>query len=133
MIWYRFSPFSPLPTLKLCHTPPNQFDPVFLEETISNAGFVQSILYELLYVNVFNVYDAMDAADYMLNGYFEGKIHSKIIYVDIKITLSLYYRWQTGALDESGIQWICHRSFGKSPNPFSLQGTEFYDYDNRWF
>lgn len=83
MIWHRFSPFSPLPTLKLCHTPPNQFDPVFLEETISNAGFVQSILYELLYVNVFNVYDAMDAADYMLNGYFEGKIHSEISYVYI--------------------------------------------------
>lgn len=61
----------PTPILKLCHTPPNQFDPVYVEETISNSGFVQSILYELLYVKVFHVIDAMEAADYMLNGYFE--------------------------------------------------------------
>ena len=51
-----------MPILKLCHTPPNQFDPVYVEETISNSGFVQSILYELLYVNVFHVNDAMEAA-----------------------------------------------------------------------
>ena len=58
-------------TLKLCHTPPYQFDPIYSADTISTAGFVQSILYELLYVEIFGMEDAMEAADFMLNGIFE--------------------------------------------------------------
>ena len=34
----------------LCHSGPNQYDPVYSAKTISNAGMVQSILYEMLYV-----------------------------------------------------------------------------------
>ncbi len=70
--------------LMLCHTPPNQFDPVYSRFSIENAGFIQSILYEMLYVDVrkpvaftdlvlkcaafqvFKLTDAMDAANIML-------------------------------------------------------------------
>jgi hypothetical protein len=50
----------------LCHSGVKQYDPIFLQSAIDNAGFVQSVLYKLLYHDVFNVPDAYDAAEVML-------------------------------------------------------------------
>lgn len=52
----------------LCYTSPGQYDPVYKKSSIEAASVVQSILYEMLYVHVFNVDDAMEAAELMLHG-----------------------------------------------------------------
>lgn len=57
--------------LLLCFTNPTQYDPVFPKSSIDDAAMVQSVLYEMLYVKVFGVEDAMEAADLMLNGSFD--------------------------------------------------------------
>ncbi len=54
------------PRILLCFCGPNQYDPVYPKSSVDTAGVVQSILYELLYVDVFGMKDAMQAAELML-------------------------------------------------------------------
>jgi len=51
----------------LCFTPPHQYDPIYTMEHVENCGFVQSLIYNLLYVELFNLHDASDAAKIMLS------------------------------------------------------------------
>ena len=53
--------------LQICFTPPHQYDPIYTREFIDTAGFVQSILYKLLYEDVFGMTDACEAAEVMLS------------------------------------------------------------------
>ena len=53
--------------MDLCFTPPHQYDPIYTMEHVENCGFVQSLIYNLLYVELFNLHDASDAAKIMLS------------------------------------------------------------------
>jgi len=64
----------------LCHSAPQQYDPVYKSDTIANAGFVQSILYEMLYKQVFKMSDAVDAANYMLNAEIDPLVGKPDVY-----------------------------------------------------
>jgi len=59
---------SSLKSLLLCFTPPDKFDPIIRNDNITAAGFMQSILYEMLYTKVFGMEDAMPAAIQMIYG-----------------------------------------------------------------
>ena len=47
---------------------------------MDSGGFIQSILYEMLYTQVFSVMDAMEAADAMLNGTFDPRFGKPDVY-----------------------------------------------------
>lgn len=52
----------------LCHCGQDHYDPVYTAARIDNSGLVQSILYQLLYEDLFNLSDSMEAAEAMIYG-----------------------------------------------------------------
>ena len=64
----------------LCYSGRHQYDPIYNKSSVDAAGFIQSILYERLYKDVFGVTDAMEAADIMLNGTFDPRYGKPDVY-----------------------------------------------------
>jgi len=73
---------DPLISLLLCFTPPNKFDPIINKNRIVTAGFMQSILYEMLYKKVFGMKDAMTAANEMIYGNYENGVKPEVLIDD---------------------------------------------------
>lgn len=65
----------------LCSPGPGHYDPVFPRRSIEeSAAMAQSILYELLYSEVFGVPDALEAGKEMLYGFFDPLLGKPEVY-----------------------------------------------------
>lgn len=64
----------------LCFNAPSQYDPIYRKQSIDTAGMVQSLLYELLYKDVFKMEDAFQAAEVMLYARFDPRYGKPEVY-----------------------------------------------------
>ncbi|XP_020293294.1 uncharacterized protein LOC109859436 isoform X1 [Pseudomyrmex gracilis] len=89
----------------LCHTEPKQYEPVYPMAFIESAAYCQSIVYEVLYKNLFKMYDVKAVADKMLNNGSDAFRHDKFFQkgnLDIREQLieDLYKKVKSNTGDE---------------------------------
>ncbi|XP_076393478.1 uncharacterized protein LOC100877500 isoform X2 [Megachile rotundata] len=54
-------------TIYLCHTPPKQYESIYSRDFVATAAYCQSIVYQVLYKNVFGMTDIEDTVHKMLH------------------------------------------------------------------